>query len=128
MEQTKYDVFISYSRKDYVDEKGNVIQNSEVSKIMDALSKAEITFWFDKEGVIHGEDFGEKILKYIKSSKFFVYLSTSAANESEWTRKEIASAVIHKKKIIPVRLKNQFIPDMVVFNWEKNLWEKKYSL
>lgn len=115
MEQNKYDVFISYSRKDYVDDRGNVIPENEVSKIMEALSKASISFWFDKEGVIHGEDFGEKILKYIKRSKIFVYLSTTAANESEWTRKEIASAVIHKKKIIPVRIDESPYHDSVMF-------------
>lgn len=34
MEQTKYDVFINYSRKDYLDENENVIPDNEVSKIM----------------------------------------------------------------------------------------------
>lgn len=115
MEQTKYDVFISYSRKDYASNSGNVIPNNEVSKIMDALSDAGISFWFDKEGVIHGEDFGEKILKYIKRAKIFVYLSTIAANESEWTRKEIASAVMYKKKIIPVRIDESPYHDSVMF-------------
>ena len=43
MEQTKYDVFISYSRKDYVDEQKNLIPGNEVSKIKDALTKAEIS-------------------------------------------------------------------------------------
>lgn len=111
----KYDVFISYSRKDYVDEHGNVIPNNEVSKIMTALSEAGISYWFDKEGVIHGEDFGEKILKYIKMAKIFVYLSTAAANDSEWTRKEIASAVMYKKKVIPVRIDESPYHDSVMF-------------
>lgn len=115
MDQKTFDVFISYSRKDYVDKRGNVISGNEVSKIMDALSAAGITFWFDKEGVIHGEDFGEKILKYIKRAKIFVYLSTTAANESEWTRKEIASAVMYKKKIIPVRIDESPYHDSVMF-------------
>lgn len=116
MAETKhYDVFISYSRKDYVDDRGNVIPGNDVSKIMSALSEAGISYWFDKEGVIHGEDFGEKILKYIKQSKIFVYLSTSAANESEWTRKEIASAVMYKKKIIPVRIDESPYHDSVMF-------------
>ena len=33
-----------------------------------------------------------------------------------------------EKKIIPVRLKNQFVPDTVVFNSEKNVWEKSDSI
>ena len=110
-----YDVFISYSRKDYADVNGNIIPGNEVSKIMGALSKAGISYWFDKEGIIHGEDFGEKILQYIKESKIFVYLSTAAANDSEWTRKEIASAVMYKKKIIPVRIDDSPYHDSVMF-------------
>ena len=34
----------------------------------------------------------------------------------------------NEKKIIPVRLKNQFVPDTVVFNSEKNVWEKSDSI
>ena len=34
----------------------------------------------------------------------------------------------NEKKIIPVRLKNQFIRDTVVFDWSKNLWEKTDSI
>lgn len=98
-----------------MDESGNVIPNNEVSKIMGALSDAGITYWFDQEGVIHGEDFGEKILKYIKKAEIFVYLSTAAANDSEWTRKEIASAVEYKKKIIPVRIDDSTYHDSVMF-------------
>lgn len=115
MEQIKYDVFISYSHKDYVDEKGDVIPNNEVSKIIDALTKAEISFWFDQEGIKRGEDFGAKILKYIKASKVFVFLSTAAANNSVWTRKEIACAWECKKKIIPVRIDDSPYHDSVMF-------------
>lgn len=34
----------------------------------------------------------------------------------------------NEKKIIPVRFKNQFVRDTVVFNWSKNLWEKEVSI
>ena len=34
----------------------------------------------------------------------------------------------NEKKIIPVRFKNQFVPDTVVFDWSKNLWEKADSV
>ena len=56
MEQIKYDVFISYSRKDYVDEQNNVIPGNEVSKIKEALTKAGIC----KEAV---SDSGAKLSK-----------------------------------------------------------------
>ena len=54
MKQTQYDVFISYSRKDYVDEQKNIIPGNEVSKIKDALSEAGITYWFDEERIYSG--------------------------------------------------------------------------
>ena len=61
MEQKKYDVFISYSRNDYVDELKNVIPGNEVSKIKDALTEAGISYWFDEEGIYSGQNFVEKI-------------------------------------------------------------------
>lgn len=115
MEKNKYEVFISYSRKDYVDERGIELVNSEVANILETLKQANISFWFDKEGVKHGEDFGETILKYIKASKIFVYLSTAEANRSEWTRNEIACALMYKKKIIPVRIDESPFHDSVMF-------------
>lgn len=114
MEQTKYDVFISYSRKDYVDEHKNVIPGNEVSKIKEALTKAGITYWFDEEGVYSGDEFAKVIVRNIKASKMFVFLSTVNSNQSEWTAREIATAHMHKKKIIPVRIDDSVYHDDVI--------------
>ena len=103
MEQ-KYDVFISYSRKDYVDENKNVIPGNVVSKIKDALSEAGISYWFDEEGIYSGQNFTEKIVSNIEASKIFLFLSTANSNESKWTSKEIATADEFGKHIIPVRI------------------------
>lgn len=104
MEQEKYDVFISYSRKDYVDEHKNVIPGNEVSKIKDALTNAGITYWFDEDGIYSGDNFVEKIVSNIENAKVFLFLSTANANKSLYTCKEIASADEFKKHIIPVRI------------------------
>ena len=100
----KYDVFISYSRLDYKDEKGNIIPDNVVSKVKDALTSAGVTYWFDEDGIHHGDDFAEKIVANIEESDIFIYLSTENANKSPWTRKEIACAYELEKKIIPVRV------------------------
>lgn len=100
----KYDVFISYSRKDYVDEQMNVIPGNAVSKVKDALTAAGITYWFDNEGMYSGDNFTEKIVSNIEISQIFVFLSSENANKSRWTCKEIASADEFGKYIIPVRI------------------------
>ena len=115
MEQTKYDVFISYSRRDYVDDHENVIPNNEVSKIMEALTDAGITYWIDKEGIYSGDKFTEELPKIIKLAPIFVYLSTANANNSKYTSKEIAIADEYGKYIIPVRIDMTPYSDKVIF-------------
>lgn len=104
METNKYDVFISYSRKDYVDEHNVVIPGNEVSKIKEALAKAGITFWFDEEGIYIGDKFPEKIIEGIENSRLFLFISSKNACESPWTSKEIACADEFGKFILPVRI------------------------
>lgn len=114
MEQTKYDVFISYSRKDYVDAHKNVIPGNEVSKIKDALKESGVTYWFDEDGVYSGDAFAEKIVRSIKASRVFVFLSTYNSNQSEWTASEISTANMLKKTIIPVRIDDSVYHDSVI--------------
>lgn len=115
MEQTKYDVFISYSRHDYLDEHDNVLPNNEVSNIMKVLTDAGITYWIDKEGIYSGDKFTEELPKIIKSASIFVYLSTANANKSKYTSKEIAIADEYGKYIIPVRIDMTPYSDNVIF-------------
>lgn len=110
MEQAKYDVFVSYSRKDYVDEHNVVIPGNEVSKIKEALTKAGITYWFDEEGIYIGDKFPEKIIESIENSRLFLFISSRNACESPWTSKEIACADEFGKFILPVRI------DMTPYN------------
>jgi formylglycine-generating enzyme required for sulfatase activity len=114
MDKAQYDVFISYSRKDYVDEQKNVIPGNEISKIKESLTGAGITFWMDEEGIVPGEDFAAKILKHIKACKVLVFISSESANQSEWTRKEIACALKYKKYVIPLLLDDSPFDDAVM--------------
>ena len=47
----KYDVFISYSRRDYVDESYNVIPGNAIAEIQNVFDENGITYWFDKDGI-----------------------------------------------------------------------------
>ena len=100
----KYDVFISYSRKDYVDERMNVIPGNVVSQVKEALIAAGITFWFDEECIYHGQNFVNKITENIEESRIFLFLSSKNSNQSIWTSREIGIADERKKHIIPFRI------------------------
>ncbi len=106
MEQAdlKRHVFISYSRRDYVNERGEVKPGNSVSQIMDALEKAHISYWIDKEGIYHGDKFKGVLASAIEAADVFIFVSSESSNKSEWTAKEIDVAVYEKKIIIPVRI------------------------
>ena len=99
----KYDVFISYSRKDYVE--GNKIKPSNViSKLQKAFRQNGISYWFDKDGIYSGDKFGGVIIEAITKSKMLVFVSSESSNSSKWTPGEITEALEQNKKVIPLRI------------------------
>ncbi len=104
MKNYKNDVFISYSRADLVDEHGNVRENSVVSKLMEALEKAGISYWIDLDGISHGDMFAAKIAAAIEESRVLLLVSTKASNESKWTAREVAAAENIGHPIIPFKV------------------------
>lgn len=101
----KYDVFISYSRKDYVDETTKVIiPDNPLSALKDAFTKNDITFWFDEEGIYSGQTFVDIITEAIAVSKTFVFVSSKHSNRSKWTKSEILEAFDSDKTIIPFKI------------------------
>lgn len=110
----KYDVFISYSRKDYVDENKQVIPGNVISQIKDLFDSNGISYWFDEDGVFSGDAFAPVIARNIKESKIFLFISSENSNASEWTSNEIATAHAYKKKIIPFRYDESVYNDSVI--------------
>lgn len=108
------DVFLSYSRKDYIDENNVVIPDSIVLKVKKALEDNGISFWFDEEGIYSGDSFAPLIAKSIRESAVFLFISTRNSNASEWTSGEIAAAHDYGKKIIPFRYDDSKYNDAVV--------------
>ena len=114
MEQMKYDVFISYSRKDYVDDNRHVIPGNALSKIKDMLTQNGLTYWFDEEGIYSGQEFTSVITKAIRTSRVFVFVSSKHSNSSTWTSNEIAIAKRLNKPIIPFCLDDSPYNDSVM--------------
>ncbi|MBR5176834.1 MAG: toll/interleukin-1 receptor domain-containing protein [Bacteroidales bacterium] len=106
-------VFISYAKKDYIAPDGGAIPGNFVDRVIDALSRAGISYWLDREQLAGGETYAERIARNIKECDVFLFLSTEAANASEWTRREIGTAVTLGKRIIPVRLDDSPYDDAV---------------
>lgn len=96
-------VFISYSRADYLDSNGNVVESSAVHQIVSALKAAKIEVWIDKED--HQEKtIPKKIASQIKWADTIVFLSSINSNQSQWVTCEILYAFNAKKTIIPIQL------------------------
>lgn len=102
----KYDVFISYSRKD----------KKKIEEFCFEFSRKGINYWFDKDGIENGEDFKTVIVKAIEDSEVFLYFSSVNSNASIWTAKEVGIAVARNKHIIPVKLDNSLYDKSVEFD------------
>ncbi len=101
-EDLKRNVFVSYSRHDFVDDSQNVIPGNCVSKILETFERYGISYWIDKKGIYHGDKFKGVLASAIEAADVFVFISSESSNKSEWTAKEIDVAV-YEKKIITTR-------------------------
>ncbi len=99
----QYDVFISYARKDYVDEQRNRIRGNVITRLIDTFRSRNIKYWIDEEGICAGDKFKEVIDQNISESHILLFVSTHNSNSSEWVAREIAIASKYNKKIIPFR-------------------------
>ena len=111
-----YDVFISYSSKDYYDLLGNPQPQSVISDLLSTLEDAGISYWIDTQGLSGGTVFPQEIAKQIYNCKVFLFVSTHNSNQSTWTMNEIATANNYGKNIIPLRADDtQFAPPIMIY-------------
>lgn len=105
----KYDVFISYSRKDF----------DEVSALMEAIRKEipDLSMWFDVNGIESGDDFEEKIIDAIDNSSFLMFALSDNSLDSEWTKKEVMYAKNTGKRVVPVLLKGAQLKSWFLFKF-----------
>ena len=75
----KYDIFISYSRRD-----------AEIAdKVCEALQKQGITFFIDKIGISGGAAFPKRIATGILESRIVLFLASDNSYASSWVNDEI---------------------------------------
>ena len=113
-EQKKYDVFISYSRKDL----------EEVSTFVEMLKTRIPTLevWMDLEGITAADEFDEKIISAIDASSYVIFAVSPNSNSigegsSKWTKKELVYAKNTGKKVIPVLLNGAQLNSWFLFEF-----------
>lgn len=90
-------VFISYSHKD----------EFVAEKLVDILKAAGLEAWYDKQEIMPGENWGEKIAEGLKESTAMVVLLTPDALKSSHVLWDISYALgdqAYNRRLIPVLL------------------------
>ena len=105
----KYDVFISYSRKDF----------EEVSAIIEKIKAAlpGLSYWFDIDGIESGDEFEDKIISAIDNSSYVLFALSENSIGSQWTKDEVMYAKNTDKKVIPVLLKGARMKGWFLFKF-----------
>lgn len=93
----KFDVFISYSRKD----------REIVFPLVKEFERLGLSVWIDLKGIESGVDFVDKIVSSIDRSEFILFMYTESSAEGGWTKKEILYAKDQGKPIIPILLEGR---------------------
>ena len=94
----KYDVFISYSRKDI----------NEVYSIIHEIKKEipDLKIWFDLTGIDSGDkDFEDTIIKAIDNTSYVLFALSDNSLNSKCAKEEIKYALNTEKRVIPLMLK-----------------------
>ena len=90
----RFDVFISYSRKDI----------DAVKTIKNELERNGFPCWIDIDGIESGdENFKRKIVPALDVCKVALFFISVDSQRSEWTDKELGYAKRHGKHVVPLR-------------------------
>ena len=105
----KFDVFISYSRKD----------STEVNALVELLQQRipGISIWFDVDGIESGDEFEEKIISAIDNSFCVLFALSDHSIASSWTKDEVIYAKNINTKVIPILLKGAEMKGWFLFKF-----------
>lgn len=112
--EESFDVFISYSSKDYKDRKGNIIPNNVISKIRKLFEDNGISYWIDEKECMTGKRLNRTIARKIRISKVFLVVCSNNSASSQWVEKELSVAEKHHKRIIPFVCDNSDMEDLFI--------------
>lgn len=98
----KYDVFISYSRKD----------SATVEHICHAFDRAGIRYFIDRQGIAGGFEFPKVLAEAIMASRIVLFVASRNSYESKYTNAELTFAFNEKAKntILPYIIDGSTMP------------------
>lgn len=103
----KYDVFISYSRRDY----------AIADKIVSALNSGGFSYFRDQQSLESGSDFLQSIVNAIDNCRMFLCVLSENAYSSEFVLKELEYALKREGNIVfPVIVDNSQLPARLKFS------------
>ncbi len=92
----QYDLFVSYSRRD----------KPFADLFVAAMAQQKKTSWIDNEDIPKGVQFIQEIYEGIEKADAFVFLLSPDSVASQICGLEVAHAVEHNKRIVPVRVRD----------------------
>lgn len=110
----KYEVFISYSRKD----------TKVADRVCKAFDKAGITYFIDREGISGGYEFPVVLAEAIIECRLVLFLGSKNAYESKYTNSELTFAFNEKPKnsILPYVIDGSTMPPALRFVFSSINW------
>lgn len=117
MEPFKYDVFISYSRRD----------TNVVDKICKAFDDNNISYFIDRQGIGGGLEFPKVLAEAILSSQIFLFIASANSYKSKFTQSEVVFAFNKKIKsdIIPYIIDDSTLPSELELTFSAINWRRR---
>lgn len=110
----KYDVFISYSRKD----------SDIANQICAAFDRTGVSYFIDRQGISGGLEFPAVLADALLNSKIILYLASRNSFESKFTNAELTFAFNEKPKnsILPYIIDGSTMPPALRFVFANINW------
>ena len=102
----EYDVFVSYSRKD----------SKKTEELISFLRSRNLRIWRDTDKIMSGDNYKRDVVRAIRHSKSFIFISSVNSNQSENVVKEISIAVERHIPIIPIRIDSSPYADEIAYD------------
>jgi len=99
-QQLARSIFVSHSSKD------DIFGRKLIKDIQQELG-SRVSIWYDSDGGLYGGDeWWDKIVEQLDKCDIFIIILSPNAVNSYWVKKELNTAIVARKRILPVLYKS----------------------